>query len=122
MIYLIHFERKVGKAQHYLGYCEDARLGARMREHVRGTAAALTREATKRGIGLLLARTFPGGSLDEEAIHKRHGRFHLMCPLCCPMLMHLQPLVYRLRDDREAAPDPVALLDHRTNLVHSNPP
>lgn len=66
MIYILKFDRPLGsqnprgKAQFYLGFCEDGKLEARLNEHRRGTGAKITRAAKLRGIGFLVVATLPG--------------------------------------------------------------
>lgn len=108
-VYLIHFETKIGRSQHYLGSTHDDRLKARMREHALGNGAALTRRAVRLGVRMYLARTFPGYDHNQERMMKRHGRFKLMCPLCCPMLSVLADQVSIIDATRpdQPAPQPV---------------
>jgi predicted GIY-YIG superfamily endonuclease len=75
MIYVIMFNRKLGnlsnpraQAQFYVGYCDDARLGDRIAEHLSGQGAAITRAARKQGIGMQVVLTMPGDRSKEREI------------------------------------------------------
>lgn len=115
MIYLIHFDKPVRSAKHYLGFCRDDRLDARMLEHARGEASHLTRAAVNNGTKLWLARTFEGGNRDLERTMKRHGHFKLMCPLCCPLFERLKVSCYEIDAKRQPVPPRYAVLDWRGN-------
>lgn len=111
MIYLIHFDKPVGRTQHYLGVCRDDRLQLRLTEHARGYGAVLTSQAIKRGAKLWLARTFPGSSRELEATMKRHGHYRLMCPLCCPLFANLRKTCFEIDPKRPDEPPAAAILD-----------
>lgn len=98
MIYLLEFDKAIGNpsvrhgtARYYLGYCEDHRLGKRLREHAAGRGAALTRAAVNAGIGWRVVLTIAGGDRAMERrlkswknhrrVLERFGRFHYMMPL-----------------------------------------
>lgn len=85
-IYLLHFDRPVGHAWHYLGSCETDRLHARMREHQHQRGAALTRRASQLGIGFSLARTWLEEDRSHERRLKRRGHMSDLCPLCAAPL------------------------------------
>lgn len=49
MVYILKFDRPIGgRANYYIGWCEDHRFNARMRHHERGTGARLTQVARER--------------------------------------------------------------------------
>lgn len=81
-VYLLHFERKVRGAQHYLGITRSARLDRRMHDHCGEHGSRLTALACKSGIGFTLARTWPAESLDLEKRLKASGHFAKLCPIC----------------------------------------
>lgn len=114
MIYLLHFDPPIGRTSHYLGCCKEDRLQARLREHALGEGARLIAYAVKHGRRLWLARTFPGAGFEMEAVLKRHGRFRLMCPLCCPMFSRLKLPIYEIDTARPEQPPQRAVLDWRT--------
>lgn len=58
-VYMLQFDTPLGNpnkkqasASFYLGWCEDRRLGKRLREHFAGRGASITRAAVERGIDL----------------------------------------------------------------------
>ena len=81
-VYLLCFSQPISPAhtcRHYLGWASD--LGARLAEHAAGTGARLTQVARERGIGWVVARTWPG---EDRAAERRHKNTHgaRLCPLC----------------------------------------
>jgi hypothetical protein len=88
VIYLIHSSVSLGGpgrtgARHYIGYCQDGRLGERMIEHLSGKNAAKIMSAfLERGASLTLARTWPDGGPSLERYLKKAGHFNDLCPLC----------------------------------------
>jgi predicted GIY-YIG superfamily endonuclease len=80
-VYLLHFERPYkGKMRHYLGWTSD--LERRLSNHRQGTACATTKLAFDRGIGFVLASTWPGTMKLERRI-KRRGVVNC-CLICSP--------------------------------------
>lgn len=88
MIYLLHFDEPLVKANgvqvwHYLGWCREDRLTARVKEHQRGRAhSKLTSEVHRRGIGLHLVQTWPGGGRALERYLKQRANLGRHCPIC----------------------------------------
>jgi predicted GIY-YIG superfamily endonuclease len=71
MLYMLKFEEELGQGKHgraqfYLGYCDDERLYQRVEEHRKGQGAAITRALVQRKIGFHVAATFPGTREDER--------------------------------------------------------
>jgi predicted GIY-YIG superfamily endonuclease len=71
MLYMLQFEQalgqgKHGRAQYYLGFCEDWRLNERIAEHRAGHGAAITRACVERGIEIKLVAVYPCGSRGDE--------------------------------------------------------
>jgi predicted GIY-YIG superfamily endonuclease len=114
MIYLIHIDPPVGKAKHYLGWTPDERLSKRLREHALGRGSRLTRRAVAQSSRMYLARTFPQAGPDLERIMKRHGRFKLMCPLCCDLFASMKSQTYLIDATRPEQPTPSAVLSWPT--------
>lgn len=57
-VYILKFDRPLGnpaqprgQATYYIGYCSFERFSERMKEHLSGNGAAITRAAVERGIG-----------------------------------------------------------------------
>ena len=67
-VYLLHFDRPLAHARHYLG--STANLDTRLMEVV-----------TALGIGFQLARTWAGGRPEERRLKRRKNSPRL-CPIC----------------------------------------
>ncbi len=79
--YLLHFDRPIFGAQHYLGWALD--VEARVAVHRRGRGARLVRQALAAGIGVELVRVWPDADLRGERVLKRRVP-KTYCPLCRP--------------------------------------
>lgn len=80
LVYLLHFERPFGHAQHYVGFAND--LAARLRHHETGNGARLTAAVAAAGITWIVARVWLGADRTfERRLHKRKGARHI-CPTC----------------------------------------
>jgi predicted GIY-YIG superfamily endonuclease len=80
-VYLLHFERPLHHAQHYLGY--TAELEERLDRHRAGTGARIVEVVTERGIPFALVRTWAGTRKLERRL-KRRRNARLLCPTCYP--------------------------------------
>jgi len=80
VLYLIHFDQPFGHAQHYLGFCEDGHLEARVARHRAGNGARLMARVTAAGIGWQVVRTWKGDRKRERRFKKRSHRER--CPIC----------------------------------------
>lgn len=80
-VYLLHFDRPLQHAQHYLGFA--SRLEARLEHHRNGTGARLMAVVRDAGIGFVLARTWAGDRTLERQLKNRHMHRRL-CPICTP--------------------------------------
>jgi predicted GIY-YIG superfamily endonuclease len=79
VIYLIHFDRRVAHAGHYLGWTAD--LNKRLRDHQRGYAGSRLMEVVKaEQIGWHVSRTWTG-TRNQERAWKVNGNAH-RCPTC----------------------------------------
>jgi predicted GIY-YIG superfamily endonuclease len=81
-VYLLHFDRPISEkhtAQHYIGWAY--RLDSRMRQHIKGRGARFTQVANERGIGYVIAASFPGDRHYERRLKNRHNASR-MCPIC----------------------------------------
>lgn len=83
MVYIIHFERPLSHAQHYVGFVQDkpAALGARMCQHWKGQGAKLLKACREEGIHFEVVRTLPGGRLKEREIKNQKNTWRY-CPIC----------------------------------------
>lgn len=81
-VYLLHFDRPISPAhtaQHYIGWAY--RLDSRMRQHLNGRGARLTQVANERGIGFVIAASWPGDRYYERKLKNRKNAAR-MCPIC----------------------------------------
>ena len=82
-IYLIHFDRSLHHARHYLGATRN--LHQRLEQHAHGRGARLTQEIVDLGIGWQLAAVWITNKLwtsEQHAKRQKHGPKY--CPLCNP--------------------------------------
>lgn len=79
-VYLIHFDKPFGHAQHYAGYSKDDVL-RRFEEHRTGRGARLCAKAVQAGIQLQLARVWANVERKFELKIKGRG-LRSICPLC----------------------------------------
>lgn len=84
-VYLLHFDKPIAHAQHYLGSAVD--LPTRLCQHYRGNGARLMEVVRERGISWQLVRTWECNSerearlLEREFKHRRKNSRGL-CPIC----------------------------------------
>jgi|Tabmets5t2r1_1033131.scaffolds.fasta_scaffold311801_1 hypothetical protein len=85
-VYLLHFLEPIGNptnpramAQHYIGWALVA--AERVATHTTGNGAAIVRHVQARGIGFVVAATWPGSrALERQLKNRKHAsRF---CPAC----------------------------------------
>lgn len=84
VVYLLHFDRPVKHARHYIGITSAARLEQRQEEHRSGHGAALTRAAFRARIGWTVAKLWENANFSLERDLKRRGHLHRHCPICRP--------------------------------------
>lgn len=83
MVYLLHFERRYPAGRrpgHYLGSTPRT-VADRLADHQAGTGARLTAVVAAAGIGMRVARTWPGGRAEERRLKRRRAPARL-CPEC----------------------------------------
>lgn len=78
-IYLIHFERPLAHARHYLGWASN--LEKRITHHRRGTGGNLMRVIKEKGIGWQVVRTWAGDRFLERRF-KNAANTPRLCPVC----------------------------------------
>lgn len=79
-VYLIHFDRPFGHAQHYVGWASC--LAARIAHHRKGTGANLMKHVTRAGINWQVVRTWENTDRNfERRLHNRKNTAQL-CPIC----------------------------------------
>lgn len=79
--YLLHFEPKLCKAQHYLGATKVS-FGCRLEQHYEGTGAALVRAVLEAGHRVYLVGYWEGFTYHDEIGLKRPRNHALYCPVC----------------------------------------
>lgn len=85
VVYLLHFDKKLCHAQHYMGSAAD--LLVRLGQHASGKGARLMGVITELGITWRLARTWEFDTLKQarlaEARYKNtYKNSRLLCPIC----------------------------------------
>ncbi len=84
-VYLIHLDRPLAHARHYLGSTDD--LERRLHEHEQGNGSRTLAAVARAGIPWRLARTkswpqlLPGDRTWERRLHK-YKKSRRLCPLC----------------------------------------
>lgn len=81
MIYLVHLDRPLGHARHYIGYTGKASVQQRLKRHRAGRGARLLRVCNREGIEYRVVRVWRGTRKDERRLKKRGGAAPL-CPIC----------------------------------------
>lgn len=80
MVYLIHFDRPLHHARHYLGYCADGTLEVRLIRHRAGRGARLLAVLRELNIGWRVVRVFEGDRRFERYLKKTAST--RLCPVC----------------------------------------
>ena len=78
-VYLIHLDRPLAHARHYLGSTDD--LERRTHEHEQGNGSKMLAAVARAGITWQLARTWPGDRAWERRL-KRYKKSKRLCPFC----------------------------------------
>lgn len=79
MIYLLHYDKPLHHAQHYLGSCDDPQ---RIQDHGTGTSRArLPQVFFDLGVQFVVARTWEGGRVGERKLKNRKNA-RMLCPIC----------------------------------------
>jgi hypothetical protein len=79
-VYLIHFERRLKHAGHYLGYCHN--LDERLGRHRAGSGARLMEVVSQSGIDWKVVRTWRGDRRFERRLKNRKNVPRRLCPVC----------------------------------------
>ena len=83
MVYLIHFERKLAHAQHYVGFSSSpAALRRRLDHHRSGNGSRLMNAVVQAGIPYRVVRIWPEGTRTEERRIKNTAHPERICPVC----------------------------------------
>lgn len=83
-MYLIHFDRPLAHARHYIGFCEEGKLERRMERHRKGQGAKLLRAATAAGIAWSPVRVWLDADREFERLLKSKKGPARFCPCCRP--------------------------------------
>jgi hypothetical protein len=78
-VYLLHFERAIAHARHYMGW--SCFVEARLADHAAGRGARLPQVFRERGISGRCVRQWKGGR-DLERRLKRQKQGPKLCPVC----------------------------------------
>ena len=83
-VYLIHFDRPLGHARHYMGCAQD--IDKRIGRHERGTGAKIMKAVKKAGISWEVVHVWPCASRHEAEERERRlkGYNTKQCPMCTP--------------------------------------
>ena len=82
LVYIIHFEKKLKHAGHYIGFCEAGNLEKRMATHRAGNGSKLMAAVTEAGINWEVAHVFEGKSRHFERYLKNQKNSKRFCPFC----------------------------------------
>lgn len=85
--YLIHFDRALSHANHYLGWTEGDDITARIETHMaghKGKGACILRACKEQGIGWKVVRTWAGVDRNFERWLKKQSNSPKFCPSCDP--------------------------------------
>ena len=79
-IYLIHFDRPLHHARHYLGWTSN--LQARLESHLDGNGARLMAAVGRAGVGWRLVRAWSGDRARERKMKNQKNTPRAFCPVC----------------------------------------
>ena len=82
MVYLIHFDRPLKHAQHYIGYCANGKLKKRIERHMANNGSRLIRAVNLAGIKWSVVRTWTKADRTFERKLKNRKRASSLCPVC----------------------------------------
>lgn len=82
VVYLIHFQRPLSHARHYIGFTKDKNVDARLDSHRRGQGARILAVCNSLGIRWHVARVWFRASRHFERRLKNRGEATLLCPVC----------------------------------------
>lgn len=83
-VYLLHYDRRMGRKRHYIGFCHDSHPAKRIAQHRAGRGSADTKRALKMGIVIEVAAIWSGPTANEkfERFLKDGMDTSSWCPLC----------------------------------------
>jgi hypothetical protein len=80
-VYLIHFDRPLHHARHYIGFCFES-TAARLARHMAGNGAKILRALNAAGIAYRIVRTWDEGDKVLERKLKGRKNAKRLCPVC----------------------------------------
>jgi len=80
-VYLLHFDRKLSHAQHYIGWTQD--LEARLGAHEDGRGSRIVDAFLEAGIGYTVAKTWAADRKFERWLKNKNSTPRI-CPICSP--------------------------------------
>ena len=83
-VYLIHFDEKYHHAAHYIGFCEEGKVEARLERHKSGGGARLLQVLNEKGIDYKIVRVWRDKDRNFERKLKNHKKSSRHCPICNP--------------------------------------
>lgn len=78
-VYLIHFDKPIAHASHYIGWA--ANVDARLWHHKHNRGARILKRANELGISYAIVRTWPGTRELERKL-KNQKKARIYCPVC----------------------------------------
>ena len=85
-VYLIHLDKPLCHARHYLGYTALESVNDRLARHKRGDGAKMLRAANEQGIAYQIVRTWTCTTIQEakelERRLKHQKNAGRLCPVC----------------------------------------
>ena len=82
LIYLLHFDRPLHHARHYLGWTEGETLTERLDRHRSGHGSKLVAAVRRAGIDFKVARIWSGTRHDERKLKKSKNVPRRYCLIC----------------------------------------
>jgi len=111
MIYLLHYDRPLHHAQHYLGSCDDPQ---RIQDHGdRTSRARLPHVFSELEIQFVVTGTWEGGRTGERKL-KNQKNAHVLCPICRTHKLAIRAKYQRNRRSQRKLPFPD---DHQSWFV-----
>jgi hypothetical protein len=81
-IYLLHFDRPLQHARHYVGWTGLDSLDSRIDEHKKGRGSKLMAAVIRAGISFDIARLWHGTRHEERKIKNTKAVGRTLCPIC----------------------------------------
>ena len=81
-VYLIHFEKNLEHARHYIGATDDVQ--ARLERHKQGLGANILRVCNEHNIDYKVVRIWDSKPIGFERLLKNRKNAPSLCPVCNP--------------------------------------